>query len=71
MSTVTRTAPVSISRRVRNIQNHWDEAERRRRTAAGVQRRRDLVRLLTSDRLDVDLWAVGSLTPADIARLAG
>lgn len=50
MSTITQTAPSSITRKVRSIRNAWSPNERCRRALMGSQRRRELIRLLTSDR---------------------
>lgn len=71
MSTALKTKPHSITARVRNIRAEWGVAERLQRAAVGHRRRNELMQRVLGGHDEAALWAVGSLTSDDLARMAG
>lgn len=71
MSTATMARkPVQITRRARRIRDSWTTQERVDRARLAAQRLNDLVAAITNRSAGDDIWAVGSLTPADLRRFS-
>lgn len=71
MSTATLSSkPLEIARRTRRIRDAWTSQERAHRARITAQRLNDLVAALTNQVAGDDIWAVGSLTPADLRRVS-
>ncbi|MCE9607804.1 MAG: hypothetical protein K8U03_23200 [Planctomycetia bacterium] len=62
--------PLKIARRACRIRDSWGSEERSRRAQLAAQGLRDLVAQITSNISPADVWAIGSLTPADLRRLS-
>lgn len=71
MSTVTLARkPVQIVRRSRRVRDSWTPQERANRVRLAAQGLNDLVAAITNPLAGDNVWAVGSLTPADLRRFS-
>lgn len=62
--------PLPFDRRARLVRSSWSTQERSRRAQMASQRLTDLVTQIISGGPPEDVWAVGSLAPADLRRLS-
>lgn len=71
MTTLQFNSKSHIARQLQETQSRWSSEERRERAAQGRRKTEELFRLVSDCMPEPDVWAVGSIGPDDLLRLAG